>query len=460
MSCVYFKVLFKVEMFENNKSFVGDRLELSRSSLILLKSKDKLLEVETSKVQVLSNGAENEAAKIRIDGVANILLSFAPYLEQFFFVLRSYQSGKRLKTKEQETSFYGPTDPNYKALSLRLCESSDIGGEVFGPFQKLSHAVDFMILKPSLNLQLWSVEEGDHGKRSYYCSSYEEFYKYYKALEPDRRSHYEVIQEFLPCKLFLDLEFVYEYNTGRNGQEMTKILISYLCDFICLNFPEKRRENLDFIDLQSLYEHKFSRHIIFDNVIFENTANLAAFMSEFVEYCRLRLTSEEDREKASNLFVMNDKGKEMFIADMGVYNKNRNFRLIYSSKKGKNSFLLPLCSDGSETVKKAPFEKSLICNVKENHEISKYLPKKGEEKETNNAMSSVSRNFVNVNIKESYPFLSDFVMEIISKDNGYIRCIKQFNGSSKICYSIGGAFRYCANIGCYFHCNMFFPFPF
>jgi hypothetical protein len=36
-----------------------------------------------------------------------------------------------------------------------------------------------------------------------------------------------------------------------------------------------------------------------------------------------------------------DKGKEVFIVDMGVYTRNRNFRLIYSTKVGKQLFLRP-----------------------------------------------------------------------------------------------------------------------
>lgn len=36
-----------------------------------------------------------------------------------------------------------------------------------------------------------------------------------------------------------------------------------------------------------------------------------------------------------------DKGKEVLIVDMGVYTRNRNFRLIYSTKMGKQVFLRP-----------------------------------------------------------------------------------------------------------------------
>jgi hypothetical protein len=39
--------------------------------------------------------------------------------------------------------------------------------------------------------------------------------------------------------------------------------------------------------------------------------------------------------------VVADKGKEVFIVDMGVYTRNRNFRLIYSTKVGKQLFLRP-----------------------------------------------------------------------------------------------------------------------
>jgi len=47
------------------------------------------------------------------------------------------------------------------------------------------------------------------------------------------------------------------------------------------------------------------------------------------------------RDVLNQLFVRNDKGKEVLIVDMGVYTRNRNFRLIYSTKMGKQVFLRP-----------------------------------------------------------------------------------------------------------------------
>ncbi|KAL6065303.1 DNA-directed primase/polymerase protein [Balamuthia mandrillaris] len=87
------------------------------------------------------------------------------------------------------------------------------------------------------------------------------------------------------------------------------------------------------------------------------------------------------RRDVDRLFVRNERGdKETFFVDMGVYSRNRNFRMAYSSKVGKNRPLLPLLSssrspssssaatppsDSREEQKEdeALFLASLVCNI-------------------------------------------------------------------------------------------------
>ncbi|KAL6080391.1 DNA-directed primase/polymerase protein [Balamuthia mandrillaris] len=81
------------------------------------------------------------------------------------------------------------------------------------------------------------------------------------------------------------------------------------------------------------------------------------------------------RRDVDRLFVRNERGdKETFFVDMGVYSRNRNFRMAYSSKVGKNRPLLPLLpspssssslSDSREEEKEDEtlFLASLVCNI-------------------------------------------------------------------------------------------------
>ncbi|XP_065921285.1 DNA-directed primase/polymerase protein isoform X2 [Magallana gigas] len=81
-----------------------------------------------------------------------------------------------------------------------------------------------------------------------------------------------------------------------------------------------------------------------------------------------RVLGHFTKEQLSSLIVRNKHGEKASFCDMGVYTKNRNFRLYLSRKYGKNNPLLvaaenefvPLSSMNDEAI----FMDSLIANVK------------------------------------------------------------------------------------------------
>ena len=93
-----------------------------------------------------------------------------------------------------------------------------------------------------------------------------------------------------------------------------------------LSYPE------DVIILDSSTKKKFSSHLIFTKVVFENNQHCGAFVKNLVDKF-----SNEELGIFSSIDSHNNK---KMIVDCSVYSVNQNFRLIFSSKFGKNSPLI------------------------------------------------------------------------------------------------------------------------
>ncbi len=66
-------------------------------------------------------------------------------------------------------------------------------------------------------------------------------------------------------------------------------------------------------------------------------------MNSFREYVELRY---DTLEGARMCFVHNGKIDRAFVCDMSVYSRNRNFRMPYCTKRGKNAPLIPISAPG------------------------------------------------------------------------------------------------------------------
>lgn len=90
----------------------------------------------------------------------------------------------------------------------------------------------------------------------------------------NQKCTYEIIQERHRCKLYLDIEFEYEYNpdsTHASGERMLKTFLHYLKLFL-RDHLELECEDSYFLDLDSSTDKKFSRHVILNapHVAFAN----------------------------------------------------------------------------------------------------------------------------------------------------------------------------------------------
>lgn len=119
-------------------------------------------------------------------------------------------------------------------------------------------------------------------------------------------------------------------NPHSNGEKMVTLLITEVSKAL------KRKFNItiskrNVIELISSTETKFSSHLIFKihDVCFDNNIYCGNFVKYLVSSIEQRRLEEPYLNK---LFVVNDKNKEVFFADLG---KNQSFLeklLIYASK--------------------------------------------------------------------------------------------------------------------------------
>lgn len=206
-----------------------------------------------------------------------------------------------------------------------------------------------------------SREFSNDGKRQFIVTALDEFWRRYKKIPPNKRNFYELIEEGMLCRLYFDVEFYKAENINLNGSEMLDTLIDLICFYLQERFKIScERGNI--IDLDSSTPDKFSRHLIFHlpMAVFSDNIECGNFVSYIYEMTRRKVSENgsldlsrlltidvdpkdeirpPDGIKVEQLFVNNKDGNKTFFADLGVYTKNRNFRLFGSTKFGKNAHL-------------------------------------------------------------------------------------------------------------------------
>ena len=222
---------------------------------------------------------------------------------------------------------------------------------------------------------------------------------YWRKCVPTGRHYYELIRENTPCRLYFDLEFSIESNQDAQAaseQLMTELIEEVCCElhatFKGLFDPHEVLDRKNFVDLDSSTSSKFSRHIIVHlpkNMLFLNTAQVGIFVKNMVarlaeeigtgllqnrrptlaKYLFVNAASKKTKEKSfkssqdegsteqhingtdsstqlcstyeqfsdeiAKQSVSSFTEKTTCFVDLGVYTKNRLFRLLGSTKFGK-----------------------------------------------------------------------------------------------------------------------------
>ncbi|XP_045053172.2 DNA-directed primase/polymerase protein isoform X2 [Desmodus rotundus] len=332
-----------------------------------------------------------------------------------------------------------------------------------------------------------------------------------KAVKRKNLLHcYEVIPENAVCKLYFDLEFNKLANPGADGRKMVALLIEHVCKAL----QELYRVHCsakDVFNLDSSTDAKFSRHLIFQlrGVAFKDNIHVGNFVRTILQPA-FHLIASEDEEDAggipqtaghgfshfsetpvqqgtscshlstergesskalerlapakprspdlSFLVVKNTTGKNCLFVDLGVYTRNRNFRLYKSSKIGKlvvlevaedNKFSVTQSNDISE--ENQYFLSSLVSNVRfsDTLRILTCDTPTNKRKQPGH-FDSTSASVENIEGFQGspYPEVDQFVLSLVNKNGikGGIRCWNYFFREQLLVYDIC-KYRWCGNIG-------------
>ncbi|KAG5558671.1 hypothetical protein RHGRI_008579 [Rhododendron griersonianum] len=342
--------------------------------------------------------------------------------------------------------------------------------DIWATFPRQDEAMKYAKEHP--HVRVFSYQDHMNGQRRFLVSTYEEFWRRYKNMNPRFRHHYEVIQEGLPCHLYFDLEFNKRDNTEKDGDEMVDLLITVVFDALSDKYGIQGDHDW-IVELDSSTEAKFSRHLIIrlQKTAFKDNSHAGAFIAEICS----RINNEKGSDRRfEKLFVSKDSSSadipSQIFVDTAVYSRNRCFRLPLSSKAGKNSVLLPTgqfkCKNMSEENvfmaslicnMDADCEKLLICKMDSDcvkalqfdTEINSEFQKQSSashEFMLNSCTSDLSRTYLIG--KSPFPTLDVFVESIATIGNvsGKIRSWYWFSEYGMMVYSMSRN-RYCERIG-------------
>ncbi|XP_037554160.1 DNA-directed primase/polymerase protein [Nematolebias whitei] len=392
--------------------------------------------------------------------------------------------GERLKKVEQlaESFQQHPLTTRYKPR-LWPCQPSS----VWKLFPRQNMAVGFaQSCKEAVHIFALEKEKASQGQRIYLVTSYSELWHYYRTYPQSLMHCYEVIPEGAVCKIYFDLEFHKPSNRESDGKSMVALLVQYVCDKLMEVYGIKCSVK-NVLNLDSSTEEKFSRHLVFilENAAFKDNLHVGRFVhavlqpvinkitvescpdegpttedsqsrvvSEPTEGPEMKRRKEEERD-LSFLLVKNKDARNGLFVDLGVYTKNRNFRLYKSSKVGKNAAFT--VADDNEFVpeptrgvstEESVFLASLVCNV--SFTAQRILTWDAPERSGPQCQQGPASNPGTVSGCSSSPYqeVDNFVLTLVRKDGiqGYVRRWSYFAAEQLLVYDIN-KYRWCANVG-------------
>ncbi|XP_043969915.1 DNA-directed primase/polymerase protein [Gambusia affinis] len=398
--------------------------------------------------------------------------------------------GERLKKVERLAQSFqqNPLTTPYKPRLWPNQPSS-----VWKLFPRQNLAISFArSCKEAVHVFALEKEKASLGQRIYLVTSYSELWHYYRVYPQSLMHCYEVIPEGAVCKLYFDLEFHKPSNGGSDGNSMVSLLIKYVCDKLVEVYGiECSVKNV--LNLDSSTEEKFSRHLIFmlQNAAFKDNLHVGRFIHAILQPVISKLKSDSrlhsgdisltdsrrtntDSEPAQSpdtkrqkqevrdlsfLLVKNKDGRSGLFVDLGVYTKNRNFRLYKSSKVGRNA-AFTVAGDNQFTAKPAKeksaeenvFLASLVCNV--SFTGQRILTWDAAETKGVKSPAAQSQQGLDSNqgtfsgcLSSPYKEVDNFVFALVRKDGvqGSIRRWNYFAADQLLVYDIA-KYRWCENV--------------
>ncbi|XP_063493782.1 DNA-directed primase/polymerase protein isoform X9 [Symphalangus syndactylus] len=414
----------------------------------------------------------------------------------------------KLKQIEERASHY-ERKPLSSVYRPRLSKPEE-PPSIWRLFHRQAQAFNFVkSCKEDVHVFALECKVGD-GQRIYLVTTYAEFWFYYKSRK-NLLHCYEVIPENAVCKLYFDLEFNKPANPGADGKKMVALLIEYVCKALQELYGVNCSAE-DVLNLDSSTDEKFSRHLIFQlhDVAFKDNIHVGNFLRKILQPALDLLGSEDDSapettghgfphfseaparqgfsfdkmftEEATEeswtlnskklqrlgsaeqsspdlsfLVVKNNMGEKHLFVDLGVYTRNRNFRLYKSSKIGKrvalevtedNRFFPIQSKDVSDEYQY--FLSSLVSNVRfsDTLQILTCDPSQNKQKGVGYFNSIGTSETIEGFQCSPYPEVDHFVLSLVNKDGikGGIRRWNYFFPEELLVYDIC-KYRWCENIG-------------
>ncbi|XP_022537487.2 DNA-directed primase/polymerase protein [Astyanax mexicanus] len=394
----------------------------------------------------------------------------------------------RVKSVEQRAQSFqsAPICSPYKPRLSRPWQPSS----VWRLFPRQSAAIAFsQRCKQDVHVFALEKEGTGAGQRVYLVTSYSELWHYYSSHRQSLMHCYEVIPEGAVCKLYFDLEFQKSFNTHLEGKKMVASLIQYVCEKLAEVYGLQCSAK-DVLNLDSSTSEKFSRHLIFllPNSAFKDNSHVGRFIHDILKPALKILQkgsdalttptntsedvddlSEEPQSKRkkreetedtdlSFLVVNSREGQKQLFVDLGVYTKNRNFRLYKSSKLGKNAAFtvaednkyVPK-SDKLTTEEERIFLSSLITNVSFTGQriLTCDIPERTSAGSPSSALPKGPQNSELAGEQEPSPYreVDEFVLKLVFKDGiqGGIRRWTYFVSEQLVVYDIA-KYRWCYNV--------------
>lgn len=396
-----------------------------------------------------------------------------------------------------------PICPAYKPKLYQTWQPASVWNLFYRQAQAFSFAKS---CKEDVHVFALEKESKDIGQRIYLVTSYTELWFYYNKHRKSLLHCYEVIPENSVCKLYFDLEFYKPANPEADGKKMVAQVITYISrkleEFYGIKCSAK-----DVLNLDSSTENKFSRHLIFllQNAAFKDNIHAGNFVKTILNPALLLLEHDADAQEAekakfeacsfhqvscevnvpcvlrglmevgknhivtsgkqldekddlSFLIVKNKEGGKQLFTDLGVYTKNRNFRLYKSSKLGKNVFL-EVAEDNAFVPKRQKnisieehiFLSSMVSNVRFSDTLrilTCEIPENKKTKCSDGPRSSTSEEALAGYQSSPYPEIDGFILSLVNNHGvqGGIRHWNYFFLEELLVYDIA-KYHWCENVG-------------
>ena len=210
-------------------------------------------------------------------------------------------------------------------------------------FLTQSAAIEYSRNRASERLTTFSFEVSNFGQRQFLVANITDFIKFYTT-QPVKNM-YEVIEEGKSCKLFFDIEYSKTLNPYKDGSSMVKRLIEIVIDYLNRDYGVQVSDT-ECLWLEASNSKKFSVHLIFFTVTFNTITDCGRFVQEMLTQMKTDDIKNFDVQAASGR--QNVPVQKSFV-DQGIYTRNRQLRILLSSKFKQDRPLVLSTSDVSSS---------------------------------------------------------------------------------------------------------------